>query len=71
MDGEKEEARKRKSMYEKRMFKKVEPEKRRKCVDCGRMITDYRCKYCWENLRRRNGIPLDQDGDEEPCRIFL
>lgn len=71
MGGEISDSRARKNLYERRMFKKVEAEHKRRCVDCGRLITDYRCKSCWEKLRKRNGIPCNQEGDEEPCRIFL
>lgn len=71
MGGEINDSRERKKRYERMMFKKLEAENKRRCVDCGRIITDYRCKRCWEKLRKRNNIPCNQEGEEDPCRIYL
>lgn len=71
MRGEESEAKVRYRKYERRIFKKLEPENKRRCPDCGKLITDYRCKQCWEKLRRRNGIPVDAEGEYDPCMIYL
>lgn len=71
MRGEESEAKIRYRKYEQRMFKKLEPEKKRKCPDCGRLITDYRCKMCWEKLRKREGISIHNEGDDDICMLYL
>lgn len=35
----------------------------RRCHDCGRPTTDYRCPKCWSKLRSRAGTPR-----QTPCR---
>lgn len=33
----------------------------RKCHDCGKPCNDYRCRKCWQKLRKKSGY---FDGDE-------
>ena len=35
-------------------------QKKRKCHDCGKPCNDYRCKKCWEKLRKN----YTSDGSE-------
>ena len=34
----------------------------RPCHDCGKPTSDYRCRECWEKLRRGLGISMEADG---------
>lgn len=44
----------------------------RRCHDCGRPTTDYRCPACWAKLRRKGGYNLsDTVQDVETCRSTL
>lgn len=44
----------------------------RRCHDCGRPTTDYRCPRCWAKLRRKGGYNLsDTVQDVETCRSTL
>lgn len=38
----------------------------RRCHDCGRPTTDYRCPGCWEKLRRKGGyVPMGDASDAD------
>ncbi len=44
----------------------------RRCHDCGRPTTDYRCPRCWAKLRSRGGYSTtDTVQDVETCRSTL
>ena len=44
----------------------------RRCHDCGRPTTDYRCPRCWAELRSRGGYSTtDTVQDVETCRSTL
>lgn len=44
----------------------------RRCHDCGRPTTDYRCPKCWSKLRSRGGYTTtDTVQDVETCRSTL
>ena len=32
------------------------PKNIRRCHDCGRPTTDYRCPKCWAKIRRKSGV---------------
>ena len=34
---------------------------KRRCHDCGKPTTDYRCPACLKAWRLKNGVPLDGD----------
>lgn len=34
---------------------------KRRCPDCGKPTTNYRCVSCWERLRKKHGLPADGD----------
>lgn len=36
----------------------------RRCHDCGRPTTDYRCPRCWARLRRRGGYAPNGDASD-------
>lgn len=35
----------------------------RKCHDCGRPTSDYRCQECWKKWRRKHGVSVDGKED--------
>lgn len=35
--------------------------KPRKCPDCGKLTTDYRCPKCWNKRRAALGIPMTSE----------
>ena len=42
------------------------PRYMRRCHDCGRPTTDYRCQRCWARLRSRGGYaPKDEVSDAD------
>ena len=52
-------------------FKKIEPEHIRKCHDCGKKTTQYRCNACWLKFRKKNGVSIyNPEEEDEPCCIF-
>ena len=38
-------------------------QKKRKCHDCGKPCNDYRCKKCWDKVRKDNA----SDGSDVDC----
>lgn len=40
------------------------PRYMRRCHDCGRPTTDYRCPRCWARLRSRGGYALKGDASD-------
>ena len=43
---------------------------RRRCHDCGKPTTDYRCPSCLAAWRRRNGVPAAGGEEEEGYEAF-
>lgn len=35
----------------------------RKCHDCGKPTSDYRCQECWKKWRRKHGVSVDGKED--------
>ena len=55
---------------EKAMYSKVDVGQKRPCAGCGKMITNYRCPKCWEKLRRKLGLALNPEDEDEAWRIY-
>lgn len=54
-------------------FKTANLPRQRKCHDCGRPTSDYRCPACWAKLRREHGLPFEDRAlaslDEDFCYV--